>query len=336
MSLTNYFRTDGWVKSALGVASSVAQVYVCTQPASTTTVPPSPLASIFSDPNGFVPISQPLKTDAFGHYNFYATAGVYTVVVVILGKIQNVYPDQSVGGGGSAGITTGLALQVNSVPASSQFIQNLTPGAGTTITDGGGGQITIGNTVSGVQTVYYMIGPGLVTPKTPDTLIAGFYPSITSALEVAVLHFNFPYQLAFTTVRFQYQTASSGVHVSFGIYSGPSSATPGTLLWSVQSISLPNFAAGTENLSVTPYTLVPGDYYLAMSTDANFGGLQIIGLNLGATNTGKTSTVMNQIQPLYGEATNPATGQAVLPNTLGTILIDANGNTISWPLIMFS
>jgi len=107
--MATLFRMDGWVKSAVGPATPGASIYVCNQPANTVApiqVPngpplppfvPSPLASIFSDVNGLVPITQPIITDGFGHYNFYASAGFYTVVVMLGGRVQQAYADQNVG-----------------------------------------------------------------------------------------------------------------------------------------------------------------------------------------------------------------------------------------------
>lgn len=99
------FRSDGWVKSVQGQAIAGAQIFVCTQPADVTFVPPEPLATIYSDPAGLLPITQPIFTDGFGHYDFYVAVGTYTVVVVTGGKIQQVYPDQTIGfsstGGGA-------------------------------------------------------------------------------------------------------------------------------------------------------------------------------------------------------------------------------------------
>lgn len=90
------FRSDGWVKTVLGQAIAGAQVYVCTQPANIVN-PPTPLASIFADPLGNDPITQPDPTDGFGHYFFYVPYGTYTVIVVNGGNIQAVYPDQTIG-----------------------------------------------------------------------------------------------------------------------------------------------------------------------------------------------------------------------------------------------
>lgn len=160
MAIANVFRNDGWVKSPLGSAIAGAQIYVCTQPAITMSVPPSPLASIFSDVNGLFPIAQPIATDGFGHYDFYAAAGVYTVVVVYNGQIQQIYPDQSLGGvsgtsGGSGG--TALALQVNGVANANQLLLNLVGQNNVTVTDLGTGTINITGSVfqtNGITNTY--------------------------------------------------------------------------------------------------------------------------------------------------------------------------------------
>ena len=96
---TTYFRKDGWVKSVIGPAVPGAQVYVCQQPANVSSLPPDPLADIFSDVNGLVPITQPIITDGFGHYDYYVAAGLYTEVIGLNNVIQQVYPDQYFGVG---------------------------------------------------------------------------------------------------------------------------------------------------------------------------------------------------------------------------------------------
>ena len=93
--MATFYRADGWVKSVLGQAIAGASIYICLQPTDAAYVPPVPLAAIFSDPAGLVPILQPIITDGFGHYDYYAASGVpYTEVVVNAGKIQQVYQDQ--------------------------------------------------------------------------------------------------------------------------------------------------------------------------------------------------------------------------------------------------
>ena len=100
--MATYFRMDGWIKSAIGPAIAGAQVYVCApQPANVSSAPPSPLAFVFSDPLGNVPVTQPLIADGFGHYDFYALQGLYTIVVALGGLVSAFYPDQSLGAAGT-------------------------------------------------------------------------------------------------------------------------------------------------------------------------------------------------------------------------------------------
>ena len=152
MAVSNFYRSDGWVKTVQGPAVPGAQIYVCTQPANvtppatpprTTPVPwqgPNPQAQIFSD-NGLTPIVQPIITDGFGHYDFYALPGLYTVVVMFGGKVQQVYVDQSLGNVGTSN-SSSIQLLTNGSPNFNQFVQNLVQGSGMTIvTD------NLGNTV---------------------------------------------------------------------------------------------------------------------------------------------------------------------------------------------
>jgi hypothetical protein len=98
-------RDDRWLTDALGRALAGAQGFYCTQPAVTTTVPPSPLAVVYSDLTGDV-IAQPLITDGFGHSIAYLDASVlYTIVFVhpLFGPNPVVLTDQAISGGGSSG-----------------------------------------------------------------------------------------------------------------------------------------------------------------------------------------------------------------------------------------
>lgn len=144
MPLINQFRYDTWVKTAQGPAIPGAQIWVCLQPTNVASLPPTPLANIFSDVNGLVPIQQPAISDGFGHVDFYAPAGVYTVIIALAGIVQTVLTDQSIGGAsGTQGGGTALVLQVNGAPASSQLLQNITGLGAVTISDQGAGTIGI-------------------------------------------------------------------------------------------------------------------------------------------------------------------------------------------------
>jgi hypothetical protein len=123
------FRLQGTINSAQGPALSGVTVYVCTQPAVTTSIPPSPLASIFSDNAGANPINQsvaPIQTDGLGNWFCYATTGVYTVVFFDpIGRMPTtIFPDQQVvspGGGSvtSIGLTMPAEFTVSGSPISS-------------------------------------------------------------------------------------------------------------------------------------------------------------------------------------------------------------------------
>jgi hypothetical protein len=103
-----FYRYDGNVRNGTGYVISGAIIYVCTQPAVTSTIPPSPLATIYSDNAGANPINQttaPLQTDGNGNFFFYAATGVYTIEIYDpLNRIPTtIYVDQQVvtQGGGS-------------------------------------------------------------------------------------------------------------------------------------------------------------------------------------------------------------------------------------------
>lgn len=103
----SFFRLDGTVNTSQGVGLSGVSVYVCTQPASTDDIPPSPLATIYSDADGTV-LANPLETDGLGNYFFYAASGLYTIVVYdSLGRIETqVFEDQAVLSPGGGTITS--------------------------------------------------------------------------------------------------------------------------------------------------------------------------------------------------------------------------------------
>lgn len=98
--MATFYRRDDWVTDALGNAQPGAQVYVCTQPANTGTIPPSPLASLFADSAGATPIAQPVLTDGYGHAAYYLAPGTYTVVYFSPQIQETILPDQSIAPGG--------------------------------------------------------------------------------------------------------------------------------------------------------------------------------------------------------------------------------------------
>src|ERR1051326_3127601 len=120
------YRRDGWVTLNAPTYTSLGgvNVYVCNQPSNCnqvnpalTPVPPSPLAAIYSDSAG-TPLANPVITDGFGHYFYYAPPSLYDEFVNDpYGRISapQVYLDQPVGvasgGSGASGVVSvGLAL----------------------------------------------------------------------------------------------------------------------------------------------------------------------------------------------------------------------------------
>jgi len=156
MAVSNYYRTDGWVKTTLGPAVAGAQVYICTQPADSAFVPPTPLARIYSD-DGITPIIQPILTDGFGHYDYYVLPGLYTEVIVFNGAVQQVYPDQSVGNVGT-GSGTAIVFETNGTPNFNQVLQNLVQGAGILIVTDNFGNTTL--TAPRTASIQYVIDGG--------------------------------------------------------------------------------------------------------------------------------------------------------------------------------
>jgi hypothetical protein len=121
----SFFRFDDTVNTAQGVGLSGVEIYVCTQPANTSVIPPSPLATIYSDSSG-TPLANPVLSDGLGNYFFYTTTGTYTIVVFDpLQRIETqIFPDQQVvspGGGSvsSIALTAPAGFSVSGSPITS-------------------------------------------------------------------------------------------------------------------------------------------------------------------------------------------------------------------------
>src|ERR1700685_2976425 len=152
----NFYRSDGWVKLVSGVAVPGAQVYILNQPANVTppitpprTLPvpfvPNPQVQVYSDA-GFTPITQPIITDGFGHYDFYVLPGLYTVAIFTGGKLSQFYIDQTIGNVGSGG-NGAVLLETNGSPNFNQGILNLNQGANVILTPDNFGNVTIATSI---------------------------------------------------------------------------------------------------------------------------------------------------------------------------------------------
>ena len=112
-------RRDEWVTDAQGNAISGCLVYYCTQPANTGSLPPSPLATVYSDTAGS-PAANPQITDGFGHAVAYLDeSALYTIEYVhpLFGSNPIILSDQQVGGSPTTfeGIPAGTVDGVNRV-----------------------------------------------------------------------------------------------------------------------------------------------------------------------------------------------------------------------------
>jgi hypothetical protein len=87
-------RHDGIVLGPQGRPVAGATIAVCTEPATITTTPCSPLATLYTDATLTVAASNPLTSDGVGNYHFYAAPGIYTVQVY--GPGINTYTMQDV------------------------------------------------------------------------------------------------------------------------------------------------------------------------------------------------------------------------------------------------
>ena len=234
--MATLFRADGWVKSVQGQAIAGAQVYICLQPADSSFLPPIPLASIFADPAGALPITQPIFTDGFGHYSYYAASGIpYTEVVVNNGNLQVSYPYQ---------IPMGASLSPFLPPFTgdpTQFLNGL--GVFSVPSGGGGGAVSTvfgraGNVLAlgaDYSAFYDPLGAAAVAQAASDPLgtaaaaVVGLAPLASPAFTVvptaptAVLGTNTT-QIA--TTAFVLANAGSGVTTQNNVTGSRALATP--------------------------------------------------------------------------------------------------------------
>jgi hypothetical protein len=144
----------------------------------------TPLATIYADNQGTIPLPNPFPLDGNGNGWIYAVGGLYTIVITggtlasptilvdqnfilaegggalfqtngvtnssqtLLNLVQgsNITITSSNGNTTINGSASAISFAVNYTAASSQTNQNLIGGSGVTITDGGGGNITISST----------------------------------------------------------------------------------------------------------------------------------------------------------------------------------------------
>jgi|SRR5262252_5340771 len=110
MSATRY---QDLVIDAVGDALDGVEIFVCTQPATTTTIPPAPLATLYTDTSQLTIGTNPVLSDGNGNFHFYAAPGIYTLVIYdTLQRIPQItIPDiLIVGAGAGSGTVTSVGL----------------------------------------------------------------------------------------------------------------------------------------------------------------------------------------------------------------------------------
>lgn len=206
MSLSRF---DTFARSVVGPSAAGAQVFLCLQPAVTNSLPPSPLAQLYSDPLGANPISQPLICDGFGHASCYVSSGTFTEVVVYGGMLVQVYPDQF--------ISSTIAVQVNGLEV------NGNPVTGPNFNS------TVPATPVGSTTVIWQFdGLGNVTGSIPTSIYAPIAsPAFTGTPTAPTPASSDDSNTIATTAYVQSVLAGSGLVVSVFGRTGAVEATSG-------------------------------------------------------------------------------------------------------------
>lgn len=213
MAAPNFWRIDWTAQTAYGLALAGAQVFVCTQPAVTTAVPPTPLASLFTDSTGATPLANPLVCNGFGQASGYVSAGTYTVVVVNNGLIVGVFPDQSFG---VASASASFSISGNSPIIASALTSLASATANTVLVADGAGNVEPNG--SGV-----LISNGnVITPGLNNIVYANAFSGSDAGAQIAAAYAALPASGGIVDARgiLGSQTVTSGT-ISIGTASKP-------------------------------------------------------------------------------------------------------------------
>jgi hypothetical protein len=165
----SYYRYDNHVSNIVGQALEGVSIAVLTQPATLTSQPGTPLATIYSNSTG-TPLSNPFQTDALGNFNFYAAAGIYTVQIYdVLNRIPELdLLDQNVVAGAANGSVTSVAMTMDGTIFAASV-------SGSPISSAG----TFAPSLNTVAAHYALLGPtsGSAAAPTYRALVASDMPS---------------------------------------------------------------------------------------------------------------------------------------------------------------
>jgi hypothetical protein len=264
-----------------------------------------------------VPISQPIITDGFGHADFYALAGLYTVVVAIGGAIQQVYPDQSLGGVGTGSGVVPLALQVNGTPNSSQTLLNLeSTDSSIVITDLGGGNIDLqSGESSAIGNILFSDG-SINLPYIENSAVdAAGGNGISDQLNGILI--TVPVAVVISHVAFVPVVGAGSRNVSFAFYSKDGN----TKVLDTGAIVFTGGSGVVLTAPLGPVTLTPGNYWF-MQTGNPASGVACTGWVARYTPQTPGSEQMCDMYTLTANrlvfAANPRVG-GVMPATLGAL-----------------
>lgn len=174
-------RYDNIVLGPKGQPIAGASVAVCTQPATITTTPCSPLATLYTDSTLSVTAPNPTTTDGLGNYHFYANGTLGPFTVQIYGPAittpfvmvdQRVNTSGSTPPGGSSG-----NIQVNNGAGGFGANSGLTSPDGTSLQSSTSGTFTTG--ANHLFSNFTLTGGGTCNPATP---IGGPPTWVTDAL----------------------------------------------------------------------------------------------------------------------------------------------------------
>jgi len=171
-----YYRRDDWLQNAQGQALAGAQVYYCSQPANTGTVPPSPLVQVYADSIG-TPATNPQITDGFGHAVAYLPAGTYTIVYVHPQMGTIILPDQqpaSIGAAPNVRLDSSAAGSISGVIDGNNRLFTLT-----SIPNPSGSLLLFLNGINQIPGTSYTITGNTITftnpPATGGVLVAFYF-----------------------------------------------------------------------------------------------------------------------------------------------------------------
>jgi hypothetical protein len=264
-------RLQGFWINPIGTAMAGGFVYICTQPNSIDpddpTIPPSPLASLFTDSTGTVPLANPVVVDGNGNWFAYLDPGSYTLVFYDpLGRLTTpaVFPDivNPTPGGGSVS-SVGLSMPGEFAVANSPVT--------------GSGTITVTKQTQNALTVY--AGPSSGPAAQPafinlSTLLAAIGVGSGTVTSVGIV---FNGGSLFTVSSTGGPITSAGnitISVDFNnqnanlVLAGPTSGGAGPVTArALVAADIPGFllqknvvmlaTADIEALMGTPFTLVP-------------------------------------------------------------------------------